>query len=153
MWVRWVHGIYTKGGNWRDFNVPITLSWAFKKICKIKDRLDQWVHNGSYSIQEVYHGLLGAGQPVNWASFVWNRSSIPKARFILWLAVNDRLKSRDKLFALGLISTDVCPLCGLISESNTHLFFACIYSLQCLRDILTWLDFRMFSDSLADFAS
>ena len=48
-----------------DFNAPITSSWAFKKICKIKDRLDQWVPNGSYSIKEVYHGLLGAGQPVD----------------------------------------------------------------------------------------
>ena len=87
------------------------------------------MHNGSYSIKEVYQGLLGAGQPVDWASFIWNKCSIPKARFILWLAVNERLKSKDKLFTLGLISTDVCPLCSLISESNTHLFFACIYSL------------------------
>ena len=65
MWVRWVHGVYTKGRNWRDFNALITSSWAFKKICKIKDRLDQWVHNGSYSIKKVYHGLLGVGQPVD----------------------------------------------------------------------------------------
>ena len=129
MWVRWVHGVYTKGGNWRVFHAPITSSWAFKKICKVKDRLGQWVHNGTYSIKDVYHELLGARQPVDWVSFVWNRSSIPKARFILWLAVNERLKSRDKLFALGLISTYVCPLCGLKTESNTHLYFACIYSL------------------------
>ena len=106
------------------------------------------MHNGSYSIKEVYHGLLGAGQPVDWAIFVWNRSSIPKARFILWLAVNERLKSRDKLFALGLISTDVCPLCGLTTESNTHLFFTCIYSRQCYQDILTWLGIRMVSGTL-----
>ena len=55
--------------------------------------------------------------------------------------------------ALGLISTDICPLCGSIPKSNSHLFFAFIYSLQCLRDILTWLDIRIVSDSLADFAS
>ena len=67
--------------------------------------------------------------------------------------MNERLKSRDKLVALGLISIDVCPLCGLILDSNTHFFFACIYSLQCLRDILTWLDIRIVSDFLADFTS
>ena len=42
MWVRWVHGVYTKGENWRVFNAPITSSWAFKKICTVKDRLGQW---------------------------------------------------------------------------------------------------------------
>ncbi|XP_057550391.1 uncharacterized protein LOC130828425 [Amaranthus tricolor] len=83
MWVRWVYGVYTKGGNWRVFNAPTTSSWAFKKTCKVKDRLDQWVHNSSYSIKEVYHELLGVGQPVDWAGFVWNRNSIHKARFIL----------------------------------------------------------------------
>ena len=81
------------------------------------------MHNSSYSIKEVYHELLGVGQPVDWAGFVWNRSSISKSRFILWLAVNKRLKSRDKLAALRLIPTDTCPLCGLISESHSHLFF------------------------------
>ena len=32
MWVRWVHGVYTKGENWRVINAPITSGWAFKKI-------------------------------------------------------------------------------------------------------------------------
>ena len=121
-----------EGGNWRVFNAPITSSWAFKKICKVKDRLGKWVHNSSYSIKDVYHELLGVGQPVVWAVFVWNMSSIPKDCFILWLAVNDRLKSRDKLAALGLTPTDTCPLCGLILESHSHMFFACNYSSQCL---------------------
>ena len=87
------------------------------------------MHNAYYTIKEVYLELLGARQPVDWAGFVWNRSSIPKARFMIWLAVNERLKSTDKLAALGLISTDICPLCGLILESNSHMSFACIYSL------------------------
>ena len=26
MWIRWVHGVYTKGENWRNFNVPIASS-------------------------------------------------------------------------------------------------------------------------------
>ncbi|XP_057540529.1 uncharacterized protein LOC130818358 [Amaranthus tricolor] len=97
--------------------------------------------------------MQGVGQPVDWTGFVWNRSSIPKARFILWFAVNERLKSRDKLAALGLIPTDAYPVCGLISESHSHMFFACNYSFQCLRDILTWLGIRIPSDFLADFAS
>ena len=38
-------------------------------------------------------------------------------------------------------------------RSHFHLFFACNYSFQCLRDILTWLGIRIPNDSIADFAS
>ena len=41
MWVKWVHGVYAKDGNWKVFNAPIISSWNFKKICKVKDRLGQ----------------------------------------------------------------------------------------------------------------
>ena len=129
MWVRWVHSVYTKGGNWRVFNAPITSRWTFKKVYKVKDLLSQWVYNETCSIKEVYHELVGIRQVVHWARFMWNRSSIPKARFILWLVVNERLKSRDKLFALGIITIDIWPLCGLHIESNIHLFFLCAFSL------------------------
>ena len=31
LWVKWVHGVYTKGGRWEIFNAPITISWTLKK--------------------------------------------------------------------------------------------------------------------------
>ena len=37
MWVRWVHGVYTKRGTWALYNDPITGSWTLRKLCKIKD--------------------------------------------------------------------------------------------------------------------
>ena len=37
LWVKWVHGVYTKGGRWEIFNAPITASWTLKKICAVKD--------------------------------------------------------------------------------------------------------------------
>ena len=37
LWVKWVHEVYMKGGSWKLFNPPVTSSWAFKKICNVKD--------------------------------------------------------------------------------------------------------------------
>ena len=91
------------------------------------------MYNETYSIKEVYHEHVGVGQPIHWARFVWNRSSISKARFILWLAVNERLKSMDKLFALGIIPIDIFPLWGLHTESNTHMFFLCVLVFSVLE--------------------
>lgn len=39
LWVRWVHGVYTKGGRWELFNAPATASWVVKKLCKVKETL------------------------------------------------------------------------------------------------------------------
>ena len=36
LWVRWVHDVYTKGGNWALFNAPSTTSLIIKKLCFIK---------------------------------------------------------------------------------------------------------------------
>ena len=60
---------------------------------------------------------------VQWSKLVWNRSSIPKARFVYWMVMLNRLKTRDKLKAIGVIDDDLCPMCGDASESADHIFF------------------------------
>ena len=85
LWVRQVHGVYTKGAPWRTFNPPITPSWSFKKLCKVKDKLLPWVSESSYAIGEVYKQTMNAGPAVRWDKFAWNRFFIPKERFIVWL--------------------------------------------------------------------
>ena len=39
LWVKWVHGIYMKGGRWDLFNTPAIASWVIKKLCKVKETL------------------------------------------------------------------------------------------------------------------
>ena len=50
LWVRWVHGVYTKGANWAIFNPPPTTSWALRKLCGIKDKLGRFMSLTTYSI-------------------------------------------------------------------------------------------------------
>ena len=69
---------------------------------------------------------------MQWDVFVWNRLSIPKARFIAWLAFSRKLKTRDRLVQMGVLTEDMCPICGLYPESVEHLFFDCCFSMQCL---------------------
>ena len=50
LWVKWLHGVYTKGANWAIFNPPPTASWALRKLCGIKDKLSRFTSLPSYSI-------------------------------------------------------------------------------------------------------
>lgn len=145
LWVKWIHEVYTKGGKWKLFNPPITSSWAFKKIFGVKEKLGEWMENQSYSISEVYKKLLNPPGKVNWASWVWSRYALPKTRLIVWLALLDKLKTKDRLFEIDLTPNDSCPLCGTNSESIKHMFFSCKFSTHCLEAVMTWLRLKISS--------
>lgn len=73
-----------------------------------------------------------------WRDLVWNRLSIPKMRFICWLAASQGLKTKDKLHRIGVVDDDLCPLCGLGAETHAHLFFECPFSQMCVARIKEW---------------
>ncbi|XP_057529992.1 uncharacterized protein LOC130808548 [Amaranthus tricolor] len=97
LWVKWVHGVYTKGGRWEIFNAPITASWTLKKIC--------WL--GQHYLEHAFNS---------------------KDSFYLLDRRSSKAKTLDELFHIGVLYNDLCPLCGIRSESNTHLFFECTFS-------------------------
>ena len=93
MWVLWVHNVYIKQQNWWEFQAPSNASWIMKYMCKVKEELKSvgiqtWDTSTRYKIKEVYNLLLPNSPKVNWAKAVWNRMSLLKHRFILWLSCN-----------------------------------------------------------------
>ncbi|XP_057540808.1 uncharacterized protein LOC130818666 [Amaranthus tricolor] len=143
LWVRWVHGVYTKGDNLEIFNAPITASWVMKKICSTKDTLRNWIFHDSYSIKVVYHETFKSTPKVKWRFVVWNRMSIPRHLFCCWLMALDKLKTKDKLQALDVTTDDLCPMCNMSAKETVyHLYFDCPFSQKCLDGIEAWLGFR-----------
>ena len=121
LWVRWIHGVYIKGANWSIFNPPITTSWSLEKICQVKDKLRIWILEDKYSIKEVYQEYFNSLPKVPWSRFFWNRTSIPKSKFILWLLVSNKLKTKSKLLQSHLIDDDHGHMCLSNAETVEHL--------------------------------
>lgn len=128
-----------KGGRWDLFNAPATASWVIKKLCKVKETLHHWMNTPNYSIAKVYNDLQGIQAKAVWANTAWNRATTPRSRFILWLAYQDRLKTKHKLMNMGVIDNDTCPICGSNAETTDHLFFKCEFSRQCVDMVRQWL--------------
>lgn len=149
--MRWVHGIYTKGGNYALFNAPSTASWIMNKLCLIKDTWNQAIFKHSYSIKETYKKSFHLLQKVNWSVLVWNRVSIPRARFCCWVMVLGKLKTKDKLHEVGVTADEICPLCAATKESVQHLYFECPFSQRCLDSIETWIGIRFKAIARMDF--
>ncbi|XP_074314789.1 uncharacterized protein LOC141650753 [Silene latifolia] len=145
LWVKWVHCTYLKGMDWTGYKPPHGSSWAWKRICRVKDRLlsgyvnHDWLEiDGTYSIAKGYKWLGEEDLTVEWHRLVWHSDGIPKHQFISWLYVQNRLLTKDRLGRMFHCSDLLCSLCLDADEDHAHLFFSCSYSKKILLLIQDW---------------
>ncbi|XP_074278502.1 uncharacterized protein LOC141602090 [Silene latifolia] len=134
--------VYLKGQAWKDYKPSGDLSWGWKSVCKVKDKLDTGYQNGhwllgarGYTLRSGYDLIRHKFQNVPWHKQIWNFWSLPKHQFIGWLIAREALMLKDKLFSLGIAPDDDCLLCGKGRESHTHLFQTCEYSRRLLDEV------------------
>ncbi|XP_074315286.1 uncharacterized protein LOC141651472 [Silene latifolia] len=142
LWVKWVNQVYLKGQDWKDYKPSGDLSWGWKSVCKVKDKLDAGYQNGQwlldvrgYTLRSGYDLIRHKFQNVPWHKQIWNSWSLPKHQFIGWLIAREALMLKDKLFSLGIVPDDDCLLCGKGGENHTHLFQTCEYSRRLLDEV------------------
>lgn len=78
-----------------------------------------------FSVKKSWECLREEYDKVSWAKMIWFSQCIS---FVVWLAVQDRLKTQDKLLAWGVKKSLICPLCKTVRDSKDHLFFDCKFS-------------------------
>ncbi|XP_062080587.1 uncharacterized protein LOC133785356 [Humulus lupulus] len=143
LWVRWVHSVYIKGRVWWDYIAPANSSWYWRKVIAVKEQMkplvDTGVNNRKYKIAEGYSLLNPMHDKVNWSMEVWGRLNTPKHSFMLWLAIQDRLKTKARLHSFNIISEAKCQFCKITDETTSHLFFECPYSSECLQQVKSWV--------------
>lgn len=154
MCVKWMHTVYIKQQNWWDHHAPSTASWVVKNLCKVKEDLKSmqvhtWANNSCYKINDLYKMMMDDDTSAPWAKVVWNRMSVPKHKFIMWLGVQDRLQTKGRLHKFGVCQDDICCICGLVAEIGKYLFFECSYSTQLIQVLMRWIGITPRSRSLA----
>ncbi|KAK7275607.1 hypothetical protein RIF29_16726 [Crotalaria pallida] len=144
LWVRWISSVYLKHADFWECDFSNS-SWHWKQILKCRDKFRQWYDNGlwlgdssnSYSVRQGYKLLIGVQETFPYHKLVWNPASIPRHCFILWLAVKDRLRTKD--FLAGFIQLNpTCSLCNSALETRNHLFFTCCWSRELLELVCNW---------------
>lgn len=66
---------------------------------------------------------------------MWGGKQLPRWSFILWLAVQQQLATKDRLRGWGMSLNDGYCLCGNREETHKHLFFECPYSLTIWQSL------------------
>ncbi|PWA37534.1 RNA-directed DNA polymerase, eukaryota, Reverse transcriptase zinc-binding domain protein [Artemisia annua] len=110
-------------GSW---NWPEEWSTEFPMITQIntpsldpmKEDTMMWKNrNGKlskFSVSQTYQDMQIENMEVNWNKVVWYSQNIPKHSFILWLAIQTRLTTQDKIKSWG--SYDINDEGVLISQ-------------------------------------
>ncbi|XP_056690291.1 uncharacterized protein [Spinacia oleracea] len=148
--VKWVNAYYIKGKNLFTIALPASACWVIKKIWSCREILDMnseckkvFFAGGDFSIRKMYAAMLGQFPKITWRRLLCNNLDSPKSLFILWLVVQGRLPTKDRLQHWGISTDGMCILCGTELETLQHLFFQCSYSGQvCGSKFCSYLRFR-----------
>ncbi|XP_074315336.1 uncharacterized protein LOC141651527 [Silene latifolia] len=147
LWIQWVDKIYLKKRLWMDYKPTAASSWAWRKICEVKEKLKpaftsgKWMSDDDeYSISDGYSWLEHTYPVVQWHKSVWNRFNLSKHNFNQWLIQQGRLLTLDRLVQFGITQHTVCFLCDEKPETHQHIFHECIYTEQCYMQLYLWLD-------------
>lgn len=75
----------------------------------------------------------------NWTSSSGTEPSSLGNGSFFWLIMYRKLKTRDKLVAMGVLTTDIFLMCIAFPESIEHQVFQCQFSKLCLHILQKWL--------------
>ena len=65
---------------------------------------------------------------VNWHYTIWFPQAIRRHAFIVWMVIQDRLVTQDKLLKWGLINSMSCVFYLASVKDRNHLFFGCQFT-------------------------
>lgn len=91
------------------------------------------------SIRRMYYKPLGKHPKIPWRKVLCKTPWTPKCLFIHFLALHEKLYTRDRLIKWGMQVIPECPQCDTNLESIDHLFFQCPASKGIWSKLLNWL--------------
>lgn len=123
-------------------------SWHWKQILCARDILAPGICNGEwlaaparhYTVASGYDWMLGENGEFRFAPSVWHPNVLPKYSFILWLVIQRKVLTLDRLAQWFEHSVDTtCVLCGEDQETLPHLLFACPFSRSLMLVVAEWV--------------
>ncbi|XP_059636522.1 uncharacterized protein LOC132278689 [Cornus florida] len=85
---------------------------------------------GKFCLKQAYNALLPPAPLSICTNIIWFSKHIPRHAFVTWLALHNRLYTKDRFFTGHSSDGDsnLCILCRSEDETHEHLFFKCSYS-------------------------
>ncbi|XP_009599726.1 uncharacterized protein [Nicotiana tomentosiformis] len=105
--------------------------------------VNEFCKQGKFSIKKLNIAARPQLQKTPWKRLVLGADTIPRHQFILWLTLNQRLATVDRLAKWKIDVPKDCVLCTSQKEEMfDHLFFECEYAKSIWAILLNWLGER-----------
>ncbi|GJU50290.1 RNA-directed DNA polymerase, eukaryota, reverse transcriptase zinc-binding domain protein [Tanacetum coccineum] len=117
----------------------------------VNDRIvwhDKFGKDVAFSVSVANRDMNDQGPCVPWWKLIWFPQCIPKHSFILWLAVQNRLTTLDKLKNWGDYAVNRCCLCCQDAEDLDHLMFKCEFASEVWNKISVIADMQINSTDM-----
>ncbi|KAL9686073.1 hypothetical protein QQ045_023528 [Rhodiola kirilowii] len=112
LWTDWLEKHWSKGKHWWE-EVKANSSWVLKRLmqCKeiglrcvsITNNIASWRGIGEgFGVKDTYNMLTERNEPVDWFKLVWNAFNAMRDSLNAWLAIQNKLLTRDRLCHLGV---------------------------------------------------
>lgn len=82
----------------------------------------------------IWNTIRSYSSTLPWTNAVWHILSIPKCSFTFWLALKDRLLTKERMVRFGLGTDSGCVLCDNAVETNSHIFSTCSFFQSIISD-------------------
>ncbi|KAG7580838.1 Reverse transcriptase domain [Arabidopsis suecica] len=88
------------------------------------------VFKTSFSTKDTWNHTRTTSNKVAWYKGVWFAKATPKHAFCVWLAVQNRLSTGDRMSHWNSGVDATCVLCNNALETRNHLFFSCGFAAE-----------------------
>ncbi|KAL9683140.1 hypothetical protein QQ045_014956 [Rhodiola kirilowii] len=151
LWTDWLEKYWRKGKHWWEEEVKSKTSWVLKRLMQCRDiglrcvsvtgNTASWRGQGEgFGVKDTYEVLTEHKELVDWHKLVWNDFNAPRDSMNAWLAVQNKLLTRDRLRQWGVLCDKSCVLCELMDESRNHIYFDCSFSKEIWVKVLQFLN-------------
>jgi hypothetical protein len=115
--------------------------WEVLETFQLQNSNDKHVwlfsSNGLYTSKSVYRAFyIGAESFEPWKR-IWKSWAAPKCKVFVWLAINNKCWTTDRLEKRGLDYPENCVLCDQEDETVQHILSNCVFTRQFWHNILT----------------
>lgn len=141
-------------GSWNlgisNFYLVCELRLLCQNIVPVASDKITWEDGAAFPVKvsTIYSTLCPSLPSPPWLDFVWNKFRVPRYAFTAWLALQERLLTKDRMRNFLFTVDQTCVLCSTDSETHQHLFCNCSYTRivlsACPGDIhYDWDEFKL----------
>ncbi|KAE8682295.1 DNA polymerase eta, putative isoform 3 [Hibiscus syriacus] len=134
--------MFLKNNDFRDMVVNNAHSWSTKKLLKLRHSAFPILNTRTICSKEIWEAVRERKSKVSWHKIIWFPMHVPKFSTIAWMAILDRLPTRERLSRMGVLNDTQCVLCNETVKTRNHLFADCSFAKNLWQAILNLTHLR-----------